>query len=100
MLCIEDNIPLVTLVKFVMYTVDMVVGAVILIRQLGTGQITRRMGVSCILFEETVFNCSLGFATALQSSNKLKAMRIKGYNQITWLKICLTNKYYMKTDFL
>ena len=100
MLCIEDNIPLFTLVKFMMYTVDMVVGAIILIRQLGTGQITRRMGVSCILFEETVFNCSLGFATALQLSSKLKAMRIKGYNQITWLKICLTNKYYMKTDFL
>ena len=100
MLCIEDNIPLFTLVKFMMYTVDMVVGAIILIRQLGTGQITRRMGVSCILFEETVFNCSLGFATALQLSSKLKAMRIKGYNQITWLKICLTNKYYMKRDFL
>ena len=99
MLCIEDNIPLFTLVKFVMYTVDMVVGTVILIRQLGTGQMTTKMGVSCILFKETVFNCSLGFATAIQSSNKLKAMRIKGYNQITWLKICLANKYYMKTDF-
>ena len=53
-----------------------------------------------ILFKETVFNCSLGFATALQSSSKLKAMRFKDYNQTTWLKICLTNKYYMKTDFL
>ena len=83
-----------------MYTVGMVVGAVILIRQLGTGQMTTKMGVSCILFEETVFNCSLGFATALQSSSKLKAMKIKGYNQITWLKIYLINKYYMKTDFL
>ena len=47
MLCIEDNIPLFTLVKFVMYTVDMVVGTVILIRQLGTGQMTTKMGVSC-----------------------------------------------------
>ena len=100
MLHIEDNIHLFTLVKFVMYTVGMVVGAAILIRQVGTGQTTRKMGVSCILFEETVFKCSLGFATALQSSSKLKAMRIKGYNQITWLKICLTNKYYLKTDFL
>ena len=100
MLHIEDNIHLFTLVKFVMYTVGMVVGAAILIRQVGTGQTTRKMGVSCILFKETVFKCSLGFATALQSSSKLKAMRIKGYNQITWLKICLTNKYYMKTDFL
>ena len=62
---------------------------------------TTKMGVSCILFKETVFNyCSLGFAMALQLSSKLKAMRIKGYNQITWLKICLTNKYYLKTDFL
>ena len=100
MLHIEDNIHLFTLVKFVMYTVGMVVGAAILIRQEGTGQMTRKMGVSCILFEETVFNCSLGFATALQSSSKLKAMRFKDYNQTTCLKICLTNKYYMKTDFL
>lgn len=99
MLHIEDNIRLFTLVKFVMYTVGMVVGAAILIRQVGTGQMTRKMGVSCILFEETVFKCSLGLATALQSSSKLKAMTIKGYNQITWLKICLANKYYMKTDF-
>ena len=89
MLHIEDNIHLFTLVKFVMYTVGMVpvVGAAILIRQVGTGQMTRKMGVSCILFEETVFKCSLGFAIALQSSSKLKAMRIKGYNQITWLNI-------------
>ena len=100
MLCIEDNIHLFTLVKFVMYTIGMVVGTVILIRQLATGQMTTKMGVSCILFEETVFKCSLGFATALQLSSKVKAIRIKGYNQITWLKICLTNKYYMKTDFL
>ena len=92
------TIHLFTLVKFVKYTVGMVVGAVILIRQLGTGQMTTKMGVSCILFKETVFNCSLGFAMALQSSSKLKAMKIKGYNQITWLKIYLTNKYYMKTD--
>jgi len=99
MLCNEYNIHLFTLVKFVMHTVGMVVGTVILIRQLGTGQMTTKKGVSCILFEETVFNCSLGFAMALQSSSKLKAIRIKGYNQITWLKICLTNKYYMKTDF-
>lgn len=27
-------------------------------------------------------------------------MRIKGYTQITWSKICLTNEYYTKTDFL
>ena len=35
-------------------------------------------------------------------SSKLKAMRIKGYIQIRWLKICLTSKYinYVKTDFL
>ena len=100
MLCIEDNIYLFSLVKFVMYTVGKEVGAAILIRQVGTGQMTTKMGVSCILFKETVFNyCSLGFAMALQLSSKLKAMRIKGYNQITWLKICLTNKYYMKTDF-
>ena len=26
-------------------------------------------------------------------------MKILGYNTITWLKICLTNKYDMKTDF-
>ena len=101
MLCIEDNIYLFSLVKFVMYIVGKEVGAAILIRQVGTGQMTTKMGVSCILFKETVFNyCSLRFATALQLSNKLKAMRIKGYNQITWLKICLTNKYYLKTDFL
>ena len=26
-------------------------------------------------------------------------MRIKGYTQITWSKICFTNEYYTKTDF-
>ena len=49
MLHIEDNIHLFTLVKFVMYTVGMVVGAAILIREVATGQMTRKMGVSCIL---------------------------------------------------
>ena len=69
MLHIEDNIHLFSLVKFVMYTVGIVVG---------TGQMTTKMGVSCILLEETVFNWSLGFAMALHSSSKFKAMRIKG----------------------
>ena len=26
-------------------------------------------------------------------------MRIEGYTQITWSKICFTNEYYTKTDF-
>ena len=78
MLHIEDNIHLFSLVKFVMYTVGMVVGTAILIRQVGTGQMTTKMGVSCILFEETVFNWSMGFAMALHSSSKFNAMRIKG----------------------
>ena len=79
MLCIEDNIYLFSLVKFVMHTVGKVVGAAILIRQVGTGQMTTKMGVSCILFKETVFNyCSLGFATALQVVKQVKSNENQG----------------------
>ena len=38
MLCIEDNIYLFSLVKFVMYTVGKEVGAAILIRQVELGR--------------------------------------------------------------